>query len=191
MKILIVDDHVLIRKGFKTLLNSYNPRWQVYEAINGIQAILKAPRIRPDLVLMDFFMPKLDGLKTASQMIQDYPGIKIIMISGFIASESIQQLLDAGIMGIVSKTAGTDELLEAIFNVVKGKHHVAVESSMNLETETEKAPRRKTKKQTHKPSLLTPREMEVMQLLVKGNRSEVIQNFRSRQEFCRQLCDEY
>jgi len=174
MKILIVDDHVLIRKGFKSLLNSYNPEWEVYEAINGIQAIIKAPKIRPDVVLMDFSMPKLDGLKTASQMIRDYPGIKIIMISGFIASENIQQLLDAGIMGIVPKSAGTEELLEAIFHVVRGKQHLTLESSMNMELETEKAPRRKTKKQERKPSLLTPREMEVMQLLVTGNRPEMI-----------------
>ncbi len=174
MKILIVDDHVLIRKGFKSLLNSYNPGWEVYEAINGIQAIIKAPKIRPDVVLMDFSMPKLDGLKTASQMIRDYPGIKIIMISGFIASENIQQLLDAGIMGIVPKSAGTEELLEAIFHVVRGKQHLTLESSMNIVLETEKAPRRKTKKQERKPSLLTPREMEVMQLLVTGNRPEMI-----------------
>ncbi|MBC8315346.1 MAG: response regulator transcription factor [Bacteroidales bacterium] len=174
MRILIVDDHVLIRKGFKSLLNSYNPGWEVYEAINGIQAIIKAPKIRPDVVLMDFSMPKLDGLKTARQMIKDYPGIKIIMISGFLASENIQQMLDSGILGIVPKSAGTDELLEAIFHVVKGKQHLTVESSMNLEMETKKTPRRKTKKQKRKPSLLTPREMEVLQLLVKGLRAEII-----------------
>ena len=176
MKILIVDDHVLIRKGFKALLNSYNPTWEVYEAINGIQALIKAPKIRPDIVLMDFCMPKLDGLKTASQMIRDYPGIKIIMISGFISSGNIQPMLDSGIMGIVPKSAGTDELLEAIFHVVKGKRHIRVESSMIVEMEPKPPGKRRVKREKRKPTLLTPREMEVMQLLVKGVHPETILN---------------
>ncbi|MFH1160682.1 MAG: response regulator transcription factor [bacterium] len=164
MKILIVDDHVLIRKGLKTLLLSYNPTWEVYESINGIQAIIQAPRIRPDIVLMDFSMPKLDGHKAARQLIRDLPGIKIIMISGFISSENIREMVDAGIMGLVSKSAGTEELLEAIYHVCNGKRHLTVESSLN-------SPEDKPKKKT---GLLTPRELEVMRLLALGKRPDLV-----------------
>ncbi|NQV03395.1 MAG: response regulator transcription factor [Bacteroidia bacterium] len=108
MKILIVDDHVLVRKGLKGLLISCNPSWEVYEAINGIQAVIQAPKLQPDIILMDYSMPKLNGHKAAGQLIKDIPGIKIIMISGFISSENIRNLLQTGIKGIVSKTAGTE-----------------------------------------------------------------------------------
>jgi len=168
MKILIVDDHVLIRKGLKNLLLSYNPAWEVYESVNGIQAIIQAPRIRPDIVLMDYSMPKLDGQKAARQMIQELPGIKIIMISGFISSENIRLMVDVGIMGLVSKAAGSEELLEAIYHVCNGKRHLTVESSMNSQDENPDSANRA------KATLLTPRELEVMRLLALGKRPELI-----------------
>ena len=175
MKILIVDDHVLVRRGLKSLLTSYNPAWEVFESVNGIQAVIQAPRIRPDIVLMDFSMPKLDGQKAARQMIRDLPGIKIIMISGFISSENIREMIDAGIMGLVSKSAGTEELLEAIYHVCNGRRHLTVESSLNVpEKEQSRNSRSRSRKGKH--VLLTPRELEVLRLLALGKRSELITN---------------
>lgn len=174
MKILIVDDHVLIRKGLKALLLSYNPTWEVFEAINGIQAIIQAPALRPDIVLMDYSMPKLNGKKAASQLIKDLPGIKVIMISGFISSENIRELLNTGIMGIVSKTAGTEEILEAIYHVMNGKQHLIVESSINIPDE-EVIPKREPKARKKLTNgLLTRRELEVMRMIVNGYNSEMI-----------------
>lgn len=174
MRILIVDDHVLIRKGMKGLLLSYNPTWEVFEAINGIQAIIQAPLLKPDIVLMDYSMPKLNGKKAARQLIKDIPGIKIIMISGFISSENIRELLETGIMGIVSKTAGAEEILEAIYHVMNGKQHLIVESSINVPDEevTPIAPVSELKQSG--TGLLTKRELEVMRLIVNGYSSEMI-----------------
>ncbi len=174
MKILIVDDHALVRKGLKALLVSCNPTWEIYEAINGIQAVIQGPKLYPDIVLMDYSMPKLNGLKAASQLIKDIPGIKIIMISGFISSANIRVLLNTGIMGIVSKTAGTEEILEAIHHVMNGKHHLIVESSINIPDEevTPKKPKKGPKNQNQ--GLFTRRELEVMELIVNGYSSEII-----------------
>ncbi|MBL7137446.1 MAG: response regulator transcription factor [Bacteroidales bacterium] len=174
MKILIVDDHVLVRKGLKALLISCNPTWEVHEAINGIQAIIQAPKLHPDIVLMDYSMPKLNGKRAARQLLKELPGIKIIMISGFISSEKIHALLHTGIMGIVSKTAGTEEILEAIHHVMQGKQHLTVEPSI-LEPDAEVVPQKRKKgKKIPNPGLLTPRELEVMQLIVTGYNSEMI-----------------
>ncbi|MFH1297229.1 MAG: response regulator transcription factor [Bacteroidota bacterium] len=174
MKILIVDDHVLVRKGLKGLLVSCNPTWEVYEAINGIQAIIQAPKLKPDIVLMDYSMPKLNGHRAARQLLKDLPGIKIIMISGFISSENIQGLLHTGIMGIVAKTAGTEEILEAIHHVMQGKQHLTVESSIHEPHLEAVLTKREKGKKILNPGLLTPRELEVMQLIVTGNNPEMI-----------------
>jgi len=174
MRILIVDDHALIRRGLKSLLMSCNPMWEVFEAINGIQAVIYAPKLRPDIVLMDYSMPKLNGHKAAGQLIKDLPGIKIIMISGFISSGNIRALLDTGIMGIVSKTAGAEEILEAIHQVMNGKQHLIVESTINVPDDevTIKKPTKVSKEV--KLDLLTPRELEVMELIVNGYSAEII-----------------
>jgi len=174
MKILIVDDHALIRKGLKALLLSCNPMWEIYEAINGIQAIIQAPKILPDIVLMDYSMPKLNGRKAARQLINDIPAIKVIMISGFISSDNIRLLLQTGIMGIVSKSAGTEEILEAIHHVMNGKHHLTIDTSINIPDE-EVVPKKQNKAIANSNQvLMTKRELEVLQLLVTGNSTEII-----------------
>lgn len=175
MKILIVDDHGLIRKGLKTLLLSYNPSWEIHEAINGIQAIIKAPEIHPDIVLMDYSMPKLNGMRASAQLLKDVPGIKIIMISGFISRGNIRELLSTGIKGIVSKTAGIEEILAAIYDVLNGKQPLTVESAIGVPPEEEQRESCKGDK-PRKPDkgLFTLREMEVMRLIIKGHTPEMI-----------------
>jgi DNA-binding NarL/FixJ family response regulator len=96
------------------------------------------------------------------------------MISGFISSENIHALLNTGIMGIVSKTAGTEEILEAIYNVMEGKQHLNVDSSINVPDE-EVIPIKSVKGTSKaKQALLTPRELEVMRLFVSGHTPEMI-----------------
>ncbi|MBE0647093.1 MAG: response regulator transcription factor [Bacteroidales bacterium] len=174
MKILIVDDHALIRKGLKALLMSCNPTWEVYEAINGIQAVIQAPKLNPNLVLMDYSMPKLDGFRASNQLLRDLPEVKIIMISGFISSESIKLMFTSGIMGIVSKTAGNEEILEAIHLVMNGKQHLMAESWYNIQDElaSEKDPKKTPKEGIS--DLLTRRELEVMRLIIEGSNNEMI-----------------
>jgi two-component system, NarL family, response regulator NreC len=173
MKILVVDDHSLIRKGMKQLLNSYHPEWEVHEANNGIQAIVMAPRIKPDIVLLDYSMPKLNGAKAARQLIHDLKSVKIIMISGFISSMNIQMLLGMGVMGIISKSAGTDVILEAIFTVRGGRHYLAMDA---MGSDFDESPEESIMASGEKKlsQLLTERELEIMHLLIKGYRADMI-----------------
>jgi len=174
MKILIVDDHVLVRKGLKSLLISYNPLWEVHEAINGIQAIIKAPDIHPDIVLMDYSMPKLNGMRASAQLLKDLPGINIIMISGFISRENIRELLGTGIKGIVSKTAGTEDIVAAIYNVMNGEQHLIVESDIGIQEEKQPKTRQGAKQGKPVKVLFTRREIEVLRLIIKGHTPEMI-----------------
>ena len=84
VKILVADDHALIRKGVIAILTNHDPEWEVFEAENGIQAILKAGEIKPDIILMDYMMPKLDGINASIAIRKDLPDIKIIMVSNHI-----------------------------------------------------------------------------------------------------------
>lgn len=173
MKIIIVDDHALMRRGLKSMLSSYQANWQIEEASNGIQAILLAAKLKPDMVLMDFAMPKLDGAKAARQIIKDHPQIKIIMISGFISRFDIQLLLQIGIKGIISKSAGPEEILETIFEVQHGRVHFSVNNPDMFEQEQEDLNESSDVKSGN-DRLLTRRELQIITMLVQGCRSDII-----------------
>lgn len=154
-KILLVDDHALIRKGIAALLQKYNDTWELYEAENGIQGVLKAREIRPDIILMDYIMPKLDGLKAAAIIKQELPETEIIIVTMDMRPEIMLESIDAGISRIVPKQAPESELLTAISDIGKGK------------TDRRKSARR-TKKSHTRHKLLTDREIEVLNFLALG-----------------------
>ena len=173
MKILVVDDHTLIRKGLKLLLNSYHPDWEVHEASNGIQAIVMASRILPDIVLIDYVMPKLNGIKASRQLIHDLRKVKIIIISGFLHLLNTQALVEMGIMGIVSKLAGPEVIFEAIFEVQKGNRYFSMDNNGGGDKATPEEGL--ISSADHYISrLLTSRELEIMGFLIKGYRSDMI-----------------
>jgi len=177
-KVLIVDDHALLRKGVRSIINNHHPEWEVYEAENGIQSILKAKDIKPDLILMDYHMPKLDGISAATAIHQECPASKIIMVSMDVGEEEVGHMIDAGVMGIVHKESPEEELLMAINEVrhgqyyLKGKigtlaNHYRMEILKNRKSLL-KSPER----------LLSPREREIVKLLVKGmTRNDIAEKF--------------
>ena len=114
VSILIVDDHALIRKGIMAILKNYNPNWELHEAEDGVKAILKAQEINPDIILLDYLMPRLDGVKAANIIRKARPESKIIMVSMDMSPEIIIEMIDADVAGIVSKHLGDDELLQAV-----------------------------------------------------------------------------
>ena len=122
-KVLLVDDHTLVRKGFKALLLTHYPDWEIREAENGVQAILTCSSVKQDIILMDFDMPKLDGLTAARQILQESPGVKILMVSMHNGLELAESLRECGVMGIVHKNAGDEEFLYAISRIRQGIKH--------------------------------------------------------------------
>ncbi len=174
LKILLVDDHTLFRKGLRALLLHYHPAWEIREAENGVKAILEVSTSRPDIVLMDYDMPKLDGLKAARQIIKDNPGIRVIIISMHNEAEIVRRMSDIGVMGMVEKNAGDEELLLAIHQVKKGFRHF----SLPIE-ELMKGPHAQKQGKPGEETVsgllsLTGREIEVFRALVEGKQPALI-----------------
>ena len=167
--VLIVDDHSIIRQGMRSLLTAVHPDWKIFEAENGVQAILVASRVKPDLILMDHMMPKLDGIKAASVITRDLPSSKIILVSMINQEDLLQGAIDAGITRLIPKDASYGEILEAITEFAKGiskvwaKNQGKPSGNKNKKIKTGKRPDR------HTSSLrLTDRELEVVELMMKG-----------------------
>lgn len=168
VKILLVDDHALIRKGVMALLKKHNDSWELFEAENGIQGVLKARQIRPDIILMDYIMPKLDGLKAAIMIKKELPDVQIIIVTMDMRPELIMETIEAGINGIVPKQAPELELLSAIADVNNGLTHINGSYSGMAYENVRKTTKRKEKKKHTIHKILTDREIEIISHLAMG-----------------------
>lgn len=171
-KILLVDDHTLVRKGFKALLLSHYPDWEIREAENGVQAILACAAVKQDIVLMDYDMPKLDGLTAARQILKHSPGVRILMVSMHDGYDLAKRLHECGVMGIIHKNAGDGEFLHAINRVRQGIQHFPMDTR-NIALNSPAEPLLQKRKKTGLNSL-TSREAEVFRLLAAGKQPAVI-----------------
>jgi DNA-binding NarL/FixJ family response regulator len=175
LRVLIVDDHPLIRKGLQELLRTHHPDWELFEAENGIRAILTAADVRPDLILMDHIMPKLDGIKATSAIKRDLPQVKIIMITMSNPEDLIMRAIEAGVQRIISKSAPLSEILSIIAQITDEK------SAQQIDIPGQGFGMKKKKKSKGKRTdlhsqsyFLTDREMEVVKLMMKGYSSRRI-----------------
>jgi two-component system, NarL family, response regulator NreC len=173
-KILIVEDQALIRKCISALIKSHFSNWDVYEAANGIQAIFKANEVHPDIILMDYRMPIMDGLRASVIILENLPETKIIMVTAEENSEFMFDAVDARICGIVSKTSTDIDLLNAICNVKNGKAYLNSIVSDKITQHLYQKKRKKIKSRHLNSSLLSDRELEILNLLSKGNSSAEI-----------------
>ena len=168
VKILIVDDHALIRKGIMAILKNYDSSWEMLEAEDGVQAIIKAQEIHPDIILLDYHMPKLDGAKAATIIKKASPESKIIIVSMDMNPEMVIEMIHAGVAGIVSKQSTDDELILAIDTVNNGKRHLS-EHASEIITQDILAKQKRIRKYRHtKSKLLTDRESEILKYLLNG-----------------------
>lgn len=154
--VLIVDDHTLVRKGFRSLLLNHFPGWEIREAENGIQAILASSSCKHDLVLMDYDMPKLDGITASKQILKANPGTRILIVSMHPEHELSASLKEAGITGFIRKDAAEDDFLQAIEKVRRGiRHFPALDTPQKTACETTL-------------TALTDREKTIFRRLVDG-----------------------
>jgi DNA-binding NarL/FixJ family response regulator len=127
ISILIVDDHPLFLQGLVNALHSCDFGKKIFEAGNGIDALEIAGREKLDIVLMDINMPRMDGLECARLMLAKHPDIKIIGISSFEDKWTIEQMIDQGAKGYLTKNIGKPELEDSIKNVYAGKMYFSSE----------------------------------------------------------------
>lgn len=121
IKLLLVDDHPIVRKGIGSCLSKYANVQIVGEAANGEEALRKAKELNPDIVLMDVDMPQMDGLAVTQALRKEMPEIKVLILSMHRQTEAVLRILQSGALGYVLKDASTDELVQAIESVSAGE----------------------------------------------------------------------
>ncbi|WP_124704377.1 response regulator [Sulfuriferula multivorans] len=171
MRVLLVDDHKLLREALRYLLNMEEDIEVVGEAGNARDALDVAARVDPNIVIMDISMPGMDGIEATRQLIAQQPGVKVIALSGHSEWDFVDEMLNAGASGYVSKAAPGNELLNAIRAVQRNEPYFCPEVLMMLMTSMGKA---EVREELDNSSILTSRERDVLRLLAQGKRSSEI-----------------
>lgn len=167
MKILVADDHPLIRHGLKQLMADYGITASVEEAGNGSEALRKVMDWDPDMVLLDIHMPGKTGLQVLKEIRKKKPRLPVLMLSLVSEREFAIEALRAGASGYISKDSPNDELIAAIRRVLSGKRYFSPDVAEMLVT----ADTGKTEKL---PAKLSPRESDVLNKIVEGKRIKQI-----------------
>jgi NarL family two-component system response regulator LiaR len=168
IRILVVDDHSIVREGLCAMLESKPGIRVIGDAADGEEAIQKAQALRPDVILMDLKMPNKDGISAIYDIIELQPEARILVLSSFSEEDQIVESLHAGARGYILKDAKPDELIQAIYKVHAGEAPLnpLVARRLILNMNPRRKPRLATK--------MTRRELEVLDLVVKGLSNEEI-----------------
>jgi DNA-binding NarL/FixJ family response regulator len=173
LRILIADDHGLVRRGARAILDSQRG-WQVVgEAANGPEAVQKAKELKPDVAVVDISMPELDGVGVAKQIREAVPFTKVLVLTMHESDQMVRRALDAGACGYLLKSDLTECLAKAVAAVSEGKRfltpkvsEIVLEGFLNPRSEHRQGERAGTR--------TTPRELEVIRLLAEGKTNKEI-----------------
>jgi DNA-binding NarL/FixJ family response regulator len=171
IRILLADDHTLMRSGIRALLEDEPGLTIIGEAEDGRSAVAQACRLEPDVVIMDIAMPLLNGLEATRQIKQQCPHVRVLILSMHENEEYIRQVLEAGAMGYILKDAAARELISAIRSVYRGE---AVLSPAVTRLVIEDYLRWGGTRPQEEADGLSPREREVLQLIAEGYTSKQI-----------------
>ena len=171
VKILLADDHRIMREGLRFLIEEQNGMEVVAEAENGRAAVKLTRRLRPDVVVMDINMPDLNGIDASRQIVAEIPGTKIIVFSMHTERQFVVGALKAGVSGYLQKDSAFEELAKAIRTVVANQTYLSPKIAGGVvRGYVEKL---MTAESAH-PALLTGREREVVQLYAEGRETKQI-----------------
>jgi DNA-binding NarL/FixJ family response regulator len=171
MKILLADDHKLIREGLRLLLEKRGRITIVGEADNGISAVRMARDLKPDLVLMDIAMPDLNGIEATRRIRTEVPGVKVIALSMHMDKRFVRHMFAAGASGYVLKESAFEEVSMAIKAVAMGRLYISPKITDQVLAEYVK---QLIKPSAGEESPLSGREREVLQMLAEGKSSRKI-----------------
>lgn len=168
MKVLIAEDHLLVREGLRNLLLNSGFVHEVVEATNGMEALLKTRETLPDLVMLDYEMPLYNGIFAAREINAEFPKIPTLMVSMYFSKEHVMDAVRAKVKGFVSKGSRSDEMLEAIKALSIGKTWF---KGVVAEYIAEEALGNAGKNKKVLANILTDRESELIQLFASGMKS--------------------
>jgi two-component system, NarL family, response regulator len=161
IRILIVDDHPVVRDGLRAILDRQPDLTVVAEASTGEGALAEFRRHRPDVTLMDLRLRGMSGVEATERLCREFPGCRVLVLSTFQIEEEIYQALRAGARGYLLKDASREELLSAVRGVYRGQRPISPEAVDRLAARLPE-------------SDLTPRELDVLRLLVRGRSNKEI-----------------
>lgn len=170
IRLLVVDDHTIVRSGVRLLLEAEPDINVVGEAVDGQEAIAQAGSLRPDVILMDIAMPGMDGLEATQQIKTKWPDIGVLVLTMHRTDDYFFEMLKAGASGYVLKGAQTDELIDAVRVVSRGEVFLYPTMAVKL---VEDYLNRSSHGNDHHPPL-SPRESEIFRLLVDGYNNKEI-----------------
>lgn len=161
IRIMLVDDHQVVRSGLRAFLSVFNEFVFVGEAANGREALRQCPLCQPDVILMDLLMPEMNGAEATREIRRLYPHIQVVVLTSFREEAMVEDALKAGAIGYLLKDVTADELAEAIHAAMAGRPTLSPEATQALINAS------------IRPALsgpdLTEREMDVLRLMVEGD----------------------
>lgn len=175
-RILLADDHEVVRAGLRALLEEQNGWEVVAEAVDGRDAVEKATKLKPDVVVLDIAMPSLNGLEAVRQIVKAVATAKVLVLTMYDSDPLIQQVLQAGARGYLLKSDAGRDLVSAIEALRRNKTFFTPKvSQMVLEGYLDKSPKEKIEGDAEPESLrLTSRQREIVQLLAEGKSSKEV-----------------
>lgn len=163
IRVMIVDDHAVVREGIRTYLELEDQFVLVGEASNGREAADKVRALNPDVVLMDLLMPVMDGIEATRAIKQAAPDVKVIVLTSFTDDEHIMPAIEAGATGYLLKDVSAEDLVKAIQGAYQGQAQLHPEVARKLMEQV-----RHPRKREQPGEDLTPRELEVLRLIASG-----------------------
>ena len=177
IRVLICDDHTILREGIRLLLNSQPDMEVVAEAVDGRDAIAKAREFKPDVILMDIAMPLLNGLDATRHIRRDNPNARVLVLTMYESDEYVSQMLEAGAAGYVLKKVAGSELVYAIRAVHQGEAFLYPSITKRLVEDYLRRVESGQERVTFDG--LTDREREVLQLIAEGHTNKEIADLLS------------
>ena len=165
VKVLLVDDHDLLRRGMKTLLESEGSIEVVGEAEDGTQVLKLVEESLPDVVLIDVIMPNMDGIAATKEVKDNFPNVGVVVLSGHDDQQYVFDALKAGASGYLLKTAELEEVVTTVRSVAAGEGKLDPQLALRVLTEFQNYQKNETA-EVFQP--LTPREREILQLMSEG-----------------------
>ena len=155
IRILIADDHALMRVGLRSMLSDEPDLDIVGEAANGEEVVRLARTLRPDVIIMDLMMPKLNGSEATRKILQFLPSAKVVILTSFGSSDELREAFDNGAVGMQPKEDPTENLIKTIHAVVEGKTVIPDEIATRSETASQQRP-------------LTDKQCEILRMVIDG-----------------------